>query len=180
MNADGHGGGDPEWSLEGRGSFPRMSAAVGTLSESSAIESAPVPASKRRCPLARPGISRIPPTPGGFMRAVVSKRGVDDGNQKGGGFLQPAQESQYHYKSQNLKGKFFFHNFFACKWAGSLTRSGNSMMMMSETLSLPREHDDGEVEGEVKNDHDSSGGQTPWHSNSRIPKGSLISCTLAM
>jgi len=24
------------------------------------------------------------------VRAVVSKRGVDDGNQKGGGFLQPA------------------------------------------------------------------------------------------
>jgi hypothetical protein len=31
------------------------------------------------------------------VRAVVSKRGVDDGNQKGGGFLQPAKESQYHY-----------------------------------------------------------------------------------
>jgi hypothetical protein len=31
------------------------------------------------------------------VRAVVSKRGVDDGNQKGGGFLQPAQESHYHY-----------------------------------------------------------------------------------
>ncbi len=31
------------------------------------------------------------------MRAVVSKRGVDDGNQKGGGSPQPAQESQNHY-----------------------------------------------------------------------------------
>ena len=33
------------------------------------------------------------PGPGFEVRAVVSKRGVDDGNQKGGGFLQPAQES---------------------------------------------------------------------------------------
>jgi len=31
------------------------------------------------------------------MRAVVSKRGVDDGNQKGGGFLQPAKENQFLY-----------------------------------------------------------------------------------
>jgi hypothetical protein len=31
------------------------------------------------------------------VRAVVSKRGVDDGNQKGGGSPQPAQESQTHY-----------------------------------------------------------------------------------
>jgi hypothetical protein len=35
------------------------------------------------------------------VRAVVSKRGVDDGNQKGGGFLQPAQESHYHYNKEN-------------------------------------------------------------------------------
>jgi len=27
------------------------------------------------------------------VRAVVSKRGVDDGNQKGGGSLQPAKEN---------------------------------------------------------------------------------------
>jgi hypothetical protein len=39
------------------------------------------------------------------MRAVVSKRGVDDGNQKGGGFLQPAQESQYHYSTKKVKVK---------------------------------------------------------------------------
>jgi hypothetical protein len=30
---------------------------------------------------------------GGEVRAVVSKRGVDDGNQKGGGSLQPAKEN---------------------------------------------------------------------------------------
>jgi len=34
------------------------------------------------------------------VRAVVSKRGVDDGKQKGGDFLQPAQESQYHYSKK--------------------------------------------------------------------------------
>ena len=34
------------------------------------------------------------PAPGVVVRAVVSKRGVDDGNQKGGDFLQPAKESQ--------------------------------------------------------------------------------------
>jgi len=33
----------------------------------------------------------------GGVRAVVSKRGVDDGNQKGGGFLQPAKENQFLY-----------------------------------------------------------------------------------
>jgi hypothetical protein len=38
-------------------------------------------------------------------RAVVSKRGVDDGNQKGGGFLQPAQESLYHYSIGKSKVK---------------------------------------------------------------------------
>jgi hypothetical protein len=27
----------------------------------------------------------------------VSKRGVDDGNQKGGGSFQPAKKSQYHF-----------------------------------------------------------------------------------
>jgi hypothetical protein len=30
-------------------------------------------------------------------RAVVSKRGVDDGNQKGGGSLQPAKENLLNY-----------------------------------------------------------------------------------
>jgi hypothetical protein len=38
-------------------------------------------------------------------RAVVSKRGVDDGNQKGGGFLQPAQESRYYYSIGKPKVK---------------------------------------------------------------------------
>jgi hypothetical protein len=33
----------------------------------------------------------------GFLRAVVSKRGVDDGNQKGGGFSQPAQKNHSYY-----------------------------------------------------------------------------------
>jgi len=36
------------------------------------------------------------------VRAVVSKRGVDDGNLKGGGSLQPAQESCFYY-SKNVK-----------------------------------------------------------------------------
>jgi len=43
------------------------------------------------------------------VRAVVSKRGVDDGNQKGGGFPQPAQESQYYYMLPPSKIKDFFH-----------------------------------------------------------------------
>jgi hypothetical protein len=47
------------------------------------------------------------------MRAVVSKRGVDDGNQKGGGFLQPAKESQYYYSAENQKGKKNFKIFFS-------------------------------------------------------------------
>jgi hypothetical protein len=46
------------------------------------------------------------------MRAVVSKRGVDDGNQKGGGSLQPAQESQIHYTSRTPKGKDFLKKVF--------------------------------------------------------------------
>ncbi len=41
------------------------------------------------------------------MRAVVSKRGVDDGNQKGGGFLQPAKESHYHYNKESSFVKCF-------------------------------------------------------------------------
>ncbi len=36
---------------------------------------------------------------GGEVRAVVSKRGVDDGNQKGGGSLQPAKENHSYYKT---------------------------------------------------------------------------------
>jgi hypothetical protein len=46
------------------------------------------------------------------MRAVVSKRGVDDGNQKGGGSLQPAQESRVYYTTGNIKGKLFLKNIF--------------------------------------------------------------------
>jgi hypothetical protein len=45
------------------------------------------------------------------VRAVVSKRGVDDGNQKGGGFLQPAQESHRHYSMEKSKVKFFLKYF---------------------------------------------------------------------
>ena len=42
---------------------------------------------------------------GGGLRAVVSKRGVDDGNQKGGGSLQPAKENRLYYtrKYQEVK-----------------------------------------------------------------------------
>jgi hypothetical protein len=50
------------------------------------------------------------------VRAVVSKRGVDDGNQKGGGFLQPAQESHYHYSTRtpDVKDLFaFFDEYFS-------------------------------------------------------------------
>jgi hypothetical protein len=48
-------------------------------------------------------------------RAVVSKRGVDDGNQKGGGSLQPAKENQYYYttKKINVKKKLKILNFFS-------------------------------------------------------------------
>jgi len=50
----------------------------------------------------------------GEVRAVVSKRGVDDGNQKGGGSLQPAKKNQYHYtiKNINVKKKVENINFF--------------------------------------------------------------------
>jgi len=48
---------------------------------------------------------------GGEVRAVVSKRGVDDGNQKGGGFLQPAQESHGHYNMEKAKVKKFLKYF---------------------------------------------------------------------
>jgi hypothetical protein len=68
--------------------------------------------------------------PGDLMRAVVSKRGVDDGNQKGGGFLQPAQESQIYYKSKNSKRKKNFQIFFFHKKSANsfLTLSGNFYM----------------------------------------------------
>jgi len=52
------------------------------------------------------------------VRAVVSKRGVDDGNQKGGGSLQPAQESQTNYSTKkanvkkNFKKKIKFLNLY--------------------------------------------------------------------
>jgi hypothetical protein len=41
----------------------------------------------------------------GGNAGCVSKRGVDDGNQKGGGFLQPAQESRYYYSTGKAKVK---------------------------------------------------------------------------
>jgi len=39
------------------------------------------------------------------MRAVVSKRGVDDGNQKGGSSLQPAKENHLYYTKNILNVK---------------------------------------------------------------------------
>lgn len=50
----------------------------------------------------------------GKVRADVSKRGVDDGNQKGGGSLQPAKKNHYHYtiKNINVKKKVENSNFF--------------------------------------------------------------------
>ncbi len=49
------------------------------------------------------------------VRADVSKWGVDDGNQKGGGSLQPAKKNQYHYtiKNINVKKKVENLNFFS-------------------------------------------------------------------
>jgi hypothetical protein len=47
------------------------------------------------------------------VRAVVSKRGVDDGNQKGGGSLQPAKENQIYYnKNKNFVNKNFKNSKF--------------------------------------------------------------------
>ena len=45
------------------------------------------------------------------VRADVSKRGVDDGNQKGGGSLQPAKKNQYHYTMKNINVKKKVENF---------------------------------------------------------------------
>jgi hypothetical protein len=54
------------------------------------------------------------------VRAVVSKRGVDDGNQKGGDFLQPAQESQKQYNPEKIKTQEIFSiNFFCRKYKNS-------------------------------------------------------------
>ena len=47
----------------------------------------------------------------GKVRAVVSKRGVDDGNQKGGGSLQPAKKNQYYYTRNKMNVKKKFENF---------------------------------------------------------------------
>ena len=54
---------------------------------------------------------------GGGVRAVVSKRGVDDGNQKGGGSLQPAKKSQFIYtrkkelcQRKKIKFLYFYRN----------------------------------------------------------------------
>ena len=50
------------------------------------------------------------------MRAVVSKRGVDDGNQKGGDSLQPAKENRFYYTRKKINCKegnkkiFYFFN----------------------------------------------------------------------
>jgi hypothetical protein len=53
---------------------------------------------------------------GGEVRAVVSKRGVDDGNQKGGGSFQPAKKSQFHYNKKidfvNKFLKFFYFEIY--------------------------------------------------------------------
>jgi len=51
------------------------------------------------------------------VRAVVSKRGVDDGNQKGGGFLQPAQESHFYYNMKKTNVKTSFKNFFEVEFS---------------------------------------------------------------
>jgi hypothetical protein len=51
------------------------------------------------------------------VRAVVSKRGVDDGNQKGGGFLQPAQESHCYYNMKKTNVKTSFKNFFEIEFS---------------------------------------------------------------
>jgi hypothetical protein len=39
------------------------------------------------------------------MRAVVSKRGVDDGNQKVGAFSSPQKKAEVNIKHRNLKIK---------------------------------------------------------------------------
>jgi len=39
------------------------------------------------------------------VRADVSKRGVDDGNQKGGGSLQPAKKNHYYYTRNKINVK---------------------------------------------------------------------------
>jgi hypothetical protein len=43
--------------------------------------------------------------------AVVSKRGVDDGNQKGGGSPQPAQENQFHSIKNKTLVKYLIRIF---------------------------------------------------------------------
>jgi hypothetical protein len=47
----------------------------------------------------------------GKVRADVSKRGVDDGNQTGGGSLQPAKKNQYYYTRKNINVKKKIENF---------------------------------------------------------------------
>ena len=44
--------------------------------------------------------------PGEKGAGCVSKRGVDDGNQKGGGSPQPAQENQFHFIEKNALVKY--------------------------------------------------------------------------
>jgi hypothetical protein len=49
----------------------------------------------------------VPSLVGWLCGLSVSKRGVDDGNQKGGGSPQPAQESHSYYsrRKYNVKGE---------------------------------------------------------------------------
>jgi hypothetical protein len=61
------------------------------------------------------------------VRAVVSKRGVDDGNQKGGGFLQPAQESQFHYSMKKANVKTSLKIFFALNFPCYLGKIGSTL-----------------------------------------------------
>ena len=51
-------------------------------------------------------------SPGRRGAGCVSKRGVDDGNQKGGGPLQPAKENYMHYIKRLRKVKKNFKFFF--------------------------------------------------------------------
>ena len=65
------------------------------------------------------------------MRAVVSKRGVDDGNQKGGGSTQPAKKSHFHSSRSEeiVKGifQYILKNFASYSPSpGNFERNGGS------------------------------------------------------
>jgi len=70
------------------------------------------------------------------LRAVVSKRGVDDGNQKGGGFPQPAQESQIYYISLISQQSSFFRafNFLIISWLEKSLKNCVNVMIFSGKL----------------------------------------------